>query len=156
MKMYFKRSFRMKKGKFWRNCCKILSFHSNSAKNYLPKKQRKSKFCVGEMRFSWGGIETWWGRIQKILVCGGGFPPSPPLGRTLHSDIFSCKQVFYPQLKGHDLGNQFYCISWWMCLKDLVWNFSNLTRLLSFMKAQAEIGFWKEPCRGLLQSFDRF
>ena len=45
---------------------------------YLPKKHRKSKFCVGETRFSvcvWGGGN--WdlvGGIQKILVGRGDSP----------------------------------------------------------------------------------
>ena len=67
---------------------------------YLPKKHRKSKFCVGDMRFCGGeGIGTWWGGegIQKMV--GKGIPPIPPLGRTLsrvHSQGFIV--LIYAQL----------------------------------------------------------
>ena len=77
---------------------KILPFHSNRAEIFCAifffsslstkKKHRKTKFCVGEMRFCGGG--NWdlvGGGIHKILV-GGGIPPIPPTrGNPVHNGV---------------------------------------------------------------------
>ena len=42
------------------------------------KNRRNQNFVWEKCDLVGGGIGTWWGGIQKILVGGGGIPPIPP------------------------------------------------------------------------------